>query len=232
LMTVQTSFAWGAEGHMMINRLGMQTLPGDVPEFLKTGAAINEVEYLGPEPDRWRGAQAPELNAAQSPEHFMDMEWADFVGPLPKKRYDFIRALDAAQAKHPDIQMTVEKIGLQPYVTTEVYERLLVAMREYRDELAAKKDTKPVEASIIFYIGWLGHYVADGAQPMHTSYQYNGWTGPNPNGYTTEHKIHSLFESGYVKANVKAGDVAPLVEKQPKVMGPSCRDVTSKLCAG
>ena len=63
-----------------------------------------------------------------------------------------------------------------------------------------------------FSAGWLGHYVADGSQPLHTTIQYNGWTGPNPNGYTTEHKIHSQFESAFViAANAKTADVAPLV---------------------
>jgi hypothetical protein len=66
--------------------------------------------------------------------------------------------------------------------------------------------------------GWLGHYVADGSQPLHASIQYNGWTGTNPNGYTTLHKIHSQFETAYVKANVKAKEVAPLVAKDPVVL--------------
>jgi len=61
--------------------------------------------------------------------------------------------------------------------------------------------------------------VADGSQPLHVTIQYNGWTGPNPNGYTTEHKIHSQFESTFVSANVKSSDVDPLVAAaQPKVL--------------
>jgi hypothetical protein len=55
--------------------------------------------------------------------------------------------------------------------------------------------------------------------PLHTSIQYNGWVGPNPNDYTTEHHIHALFESDFVRANVKATDVAPLVAAtKPVVM--------------
>jgi hypothetical protein len=61
----------------------------------------------------------------------------------------------------------------------------------------------------------MGHYVGDGSQPLHNTIQYNGWTGPNPNGYTTEHHIHSQFESVYVSANIKAADVAPLVQAAP-----------------
>jgi hypothetical protein len=57
----------------------------------------------------------------------------------------------------------------------------------------------------------LGHYVADGSQPLHTTIQYNGWVGSNPNGYTTEHGIHSQFESTYVAVNITEKNFAGLV---------------------
>ena len=196
---------------MLINRLAGAALPADVPAFLRTPAALDALEYYGPEPDRWRSPAEPELNAAQAPEHFIDLEYADLIGPLPRRRYDYIRALAAAQARHPDLPLTPEKVGLQPYVTDEVFERLESAFRDYRALVAAHQDTKPSEAEIIFLAGWLGHYVGDGSQPLHTTIQYNGWTGPNPHGYTTDHRIHAQFETAFVHANVKPDDVAPLV---------------------
>ena len=211
LLTVQPAFGWGADGHMLINRLAGAALPADVPAFLRTPAALDALEYYGPEPDRWRSPAEPELNAAQAPEHFIDLEYADLIGPLPRRRYDFIRALAAAQAAHPNLPLTPEKVGLQPYVTSEVYERLQSAFRDYRALVAARQDTKPSEAEIIFLAGWLGHYVGDGSQPLHTTIQYNGWVGPNPHGYTTDHRIHAQFETAFVHANVKPADVAPLV---------------------
>ena len=229
-MFVQQAFAWGMDGHMMINRIAGANLPADVPAFLRSPAALDALEYYGPEPDRWRSPAEPELSAAQAPEHFIDLEYADLAGPLPRRRYDYVRALEAAQPKHPDIQLTPEKVGLQPYVTTEVYERLQSAFRDYRALVLAKKDTKPSEAEIVFLAGWLGHYVADGSMPLHTSIQYNGWVGPNPNGYTTEHHIHALFESDFVHANVKPGDFAPLVaDSKPVVLGDVFNDYTTYL---
>jgi hypothetical protein len=219
LMTVQQGWAWGLDGHKMVNRLAGAALPVDVPEFLRSPAGLNALEYYGPEPDRWRSSTEPELNAAQAPEHFIDLEWADLVGELPRRRYDYVRALAYAQKSHPDLALSPEKVGLQPYVTTEVWERLKASMREYRGLKAKGEDTKPVECEIVFLAGWLGHYVADGSMPLHTSIQYNGWVGPNPKGYTTEHKIHWQFESVYVKAHVRAGDVAPLMSAKPVVMG-------------
>jgi hypothetical protein len=211
LMLVQQSFAWGPDGHIMINRLAGSALPAEVPAFLRSPAAIDAMAYYAPEPDRWRSSAEPELNAAQAPEHFIYLELADLVGPLPRRRYDFIRALTAAQPKHPNVELTPEHVGLQPYVTNEVYERLQSAFREYRALVAAKQDTKPSEAEITFLAGWLGHYVADGAMPLHSSIQYDGWVGPNPNGYSSGHHIHWFFENDYVHANVRQADVAPLM---------------------
>jgi hypothetical protein len=184
----------------MINRLAASTLPADVPAFLRSESAINEIEYLGPEPDRWRSRAEPELAAAQGPEHFIDLEPADALGPLPRNRLDF-EAKAFAAGQRP------EKIGLQPWETTEVWQRLKAALREYRTLSAAKQDTRGVEAAVLFYAGWLGHYVGDGSQPLHTTDKYNGWVGPNPNGYTTAHQIHWQFEGPFVAANEHEAEV-------------------------
>jgi S1/P1 Nuclease len=194
--------AWGNEGHKLINRLATVNLPADVPVFLRSKAARQEIEYLGPEPDRWRSPAESELSAAQAPEHFIDFEPADALGPLPRRRLDFEAAVFAS-GQRP------EKIGLQPWEATEVWERLKAALREYRYQAAAHQDTHAVEQAAIFYAGWLGHYVGDASQPLHTTVQYNGWTGPNPNGYTTDHKIHWQFEGPFVGANLHASDIQP-----------------------
>jgi len=214
LLAVPPSFGWGDVGHRMINRLGAEGLPSDVPAFMRTAEAINEIEYLGPEPDRWRSLAEPELNAAQAPDHFIDLEYADIIGTLPKRRYQYIAAIYAAGLTHPDMASVLQpnKVGFQPYITSEVWERLKAAMRAYRDLNAQHADTKPVEAAILFYAGWLGHYVGDGSQPLHTTINYNGWVlKDNPNGYTTQHTIHEKFETTFVAANIKAADVRPLV---------------------
>jgi hypothetical protein len=97
--------AWGNGGHRLINRLAASTLPASVPAFLRSDAAVNEIEYLGPEPDRWRSPAEPELSAAQAPEHFIDLEPADALGPLPRRRLDFEAKVFAAGDRP-------EKIGL------------------------------------------------------------------------------------------------------------------------
>jgi S1/P1 Nuclease len=207
-----SAHAWGNEGHRMVNRLAAQGLPADVPAFLRAEASLNEIEYLGPEPDRWRSPAEPELSAVQGAEHFIDLEPADALGPLPRRRFDFEAKVFAANQRP-------EKVGLQPWEATEVWERLKAALREYRHLSSAHEDTRSVEAAVVFYAGWLGHYVGDAAQPLHTTIQYNGWTGPNPQGYTTAHEIHWQFEGVFVAANLHAAEVQPKMTPARAVEG-------------
>jgi hypothetical protein len=213
-------FAWGNEGHTYVNRVAAQKIPADMPRFLRR--AVTEIAYLGPEPDRWRNPAEFALKNAQEPDHFIDLERVQWLDPLPRGRYEFYRKLyekRAATTEHPDDYLP-EHVGLQPYITMEVYGRLKAAFREYRQLKASHQPTGPVQEAIIFYAGWLGHYVADGSQPLHTTIQYNGWVGPNPNGYSTQHEIHALFESTYVAANISSESFAGLVHAPERVEDP------------
>ncbi len=220
LLCVPLSYAWGNEGHREINAVAVKALPADLPAFLRTPEALNAIEYIGSEPDRWRSPAEESLKSAQAPEHFIDLEMLEYLPGLPRDRFAYLRALDDAQLAHPGhaAQLTPEKVGLQPYAAIEVYQRLKAAMRSYRDMCAAHQDTRPVELVITFYAGWLGHYVGDGSNPLHTTVQYNGWTGPNPNGYTTGHRIHAQFETAFIAANIRAEDFAPLVPSKARVL--------------
>jgi len=214
------AFAWGNDGHTYINRVAAQKIPGDMPRFLRQAAV--EIAYLGPEPDRWRNPAEYALKNSQEPDHFIDLERISWLDPLPRGRYEFYRKLDekrAATSDHPDDYLP-DRVGLQPYITIEVYGRLKAAFREYRQLQATHQPTASVQQAIIFYAGWLGHYVGDGSQPLHTSIQYNGWVGPNPNGYTTQKGIHSLFETEYVGANLKAAHFAGMVKGPVQLKDP------------
>lgn len=216
---VQPALAWGVEGHRIINRLAGTHLPPDVPAFLRSERALEALSYYAPLPDHWRGVGEPALTKASAPEHYIQMESLGLIGSLPKNRYDYVRAMAVAQAANPKLVLTAEKIGMQPYQAVELWERLKVGMRDYRELLAAKQDTKPVEAEVIFLAGWLGHYVGDASMPLHTSDKPNGWIGPNPGEYTTEHHIHGLFESEFVRMNITLGDVEPQIGKAPVLLG-------------
>ena len=214
--------AWGNEGHTYINRVAAEKIPATMPRFLRR--AVVEIAYLGPEPDRWRSPSEFALKNAQEPDHFIDLERVSWLDPLPQGRYEFYRKLYEKRAAtpstdHPDDYLP-EHVGLQPYITMEVYGRLKAAFREYRQRQAAHQPTRAVEQAIIFYAGWLGHYVGDGSQPLHTTIHYNGWVGENPSGYTTEHKIHAQFETAYVATNITAKDFEGLVKTPQRLDHP------------
>jgi hypothetical protein len=57
-------------------------------------------------------------------------------------------------------------------------------------------------------IGYWGHFVADGSQPLHVSVHFNGWGDyPNPQGFTQSHQIHAEFETAFVDAHASAAQV-------------------------
>lgn len=195
------ALSWGDDGHKLINHAATSIVPADMPAFFKAGDT--QITYEGPEPDRWRAETEKALNDAQAPDHFIDIEYVDWMKTFPPDRYKYIQEIYEYRAAHPEAKIPLpEKIGFQPYITIEVFDRLKVAFREYRHAKAKGLPTATAEANALFYAGWLGHYVGDGANPMHTSVQYNGWTGDNPKGYTTSHDIHYKFESGFVRANL------------------------------
>jgi hypothetical protein len=227
-ISVQFSVGWGKDAHKMINRIAVEMLPVDVPIFLRTPQALDEIEYLGPEPDRWRSSAEPELNAAQAPDHFIDLELADLAtfdglppSGLPIDRFEFIHDLYNAQIQHPElaIKLTPQSVGLLPWQVNEGFERLKADMREYRTQLAAHKAVYSAEQAILYDIGVLGHYVADGSQSLHTTIDYNGWVeAKNPEGFTRKRGIHSQFETEFVQENIRAGDIRPLVPAISRIL--------------
>src|SRR5581483_5375468 len=70
---------------------------------------------------------------------------------------------------------------------------------------AARQDTTFIEQDAAFYVGWMSHYIADAAQPMHTSIHDYGWIGDNPKHYSTDPGLHWKFENTFVDA-IEVGD--------------------------
>lgn len=219
-LTPRPTFGWGNEGHMAVNRTAVAKAPKDMPAFLRKAA--DRIAYLGPEPDRWRNRTEYSVKNAQEPDHFIDLERLEGLGELPEGRYEFYRKLyekRATAGANADLLLP-ERVGLQPYAALEVYGRLKVAMREYRQMKKEGKRTAGIEQNIVFYAGWLGHYVADGANPLHTTIQYNGWTGPNPKGFTTSRDTHANFESEFVNQNLAELKFADLVTTPRRLQHP------------
>jgi hypothetical protein len=208
------TFAWGDAGHRITGEAAARAMPPSTPAFFRNAA--RQLAYLNPEPDRWRDRTEssidPALDRATAPEHFIDMELvppATLAHALESRdRFAFLDTI-AAAGKQGSV------MGLLPFRMLELTEQLRIDFRNWR---AAPDSLRPwIEARIIDDAGILGHYVADGSNPMHTTIHYNGWTGPNPNGYATDTRTHSRFESAYVGANIKLADVAARMDTVARV---------------
>lgn len=207
-----TAFAWSNRGHRLINNVAARALPPDMPSFLRKTSSIREISYLGPEPDRWtqRGLQ-PELTVTTGPDHFIQIEMLQKLKFIPRERYAFSKRLDEMNHAISDRSakpMTAKEVGTLPWEANEIFERLKAAFHNYRiangefpsrayTELAPldKKDRSDIEATILFYIGWLGHYIGDGCMPLHTSINIAGWvSAKNPESFSGEKSIHHRLE--------------------------------------
>ena len=107
-------------------------------------------------------------------------------------------------------------VGLLPFAIIEQVQRLRIDFRLWR--IAPDSTVRAwIEQRIIDDAGILGHYVADGSNPHHTTKHHNGWVGENPKGYTTDNRFHGRFESAFVQAHLKAPDVTSYMTHAPQL---------------
>jgi hypothetical protein len=208
--------AWGGTAHTVIDRAAIEAIPADGPVFLRTYE-----DYIGQSaalPDSWRGNAENFSKIEEDPNHGWFREQFTFLKPIPRSRYEFVIAVfkqyekikdsDPATASRTNVRWT----GTLPYAAIEAYDRIVVCMRQVRQAQAEHRDASVPEQHCAFDTIRLGHYIGDGAQPLHDSVNSDGWRGLNPKGYTTNRSIHGRFESAFVdgmKLTVK--DIAPRI---------------------
>ena len=194
--------AWGVRGHSVANRAAVDALPADGPVFLKEFR--DWIGHTGPVPDSWRGATEPYSKIFEDPNHGWFKEQFAFMTAIPRNRYEFVQRLydehlrlrtsDPDRAALTNVRWT----GTLPYAAIENYDRMKSAMRVYRNSAEASPERGFIARDVAFYMGWLGHYTADGAQPLHDTIHHDGWQGPNPKDFTRDPAIHGRFETAFV----------------------------------
>ena len=204
--------AWGNTGHRLIGMAAVRALPDELPAFLRTPGAAAEVGELAREPDRTKGAGQPH-DRERDTAHFVDMddqgrvidERGLSIDALPRLKSEYDAALTAAG-------LDVDDAGYLPYAIMDGYQHLVRDFATWRVLYATearesdpgkrawyREDRLRREALILRDMGYLGHYVGDGAQPHHTTIHYNGWNRdtPNPEGFTTSRQTHGAFEGAF-----------------------------------
>jgi hypothetical protein len=232
--------AWDYENHRIVNQLALAALPADFPAFVHEPANAERVAFLAGEPDRWRNVD-PWLrqNGPSWNDHFLDVEQLEWAGldarAVPSLRLDFAQAFAAGRAKHPDRFPAIDPVrntdgtrqwpGFAPWAITEWTHKLrsaVAVLKAFQEMGGTAAELANAQANIVYAMGVLGHYVGDCAQPLHTTEHYNGWTGPNPQGYTTWRGLHSWADGGFVaKAGIAFDGLKPRVRTSaPFVLGP------------
>lgn len=215
-MAPTVAHAWGGTAHGVIDRAAIEAIPDDGPIFLR-----KHVDYIAASaslPDSWRGVSENFSKIEEDPNHGWFREQFTFLKPIPRSRYEFVIALykrhEAIRESDPAIaaRTNVRWTGTLPYAAIEAYDRLVVCMRHVRKAQAEGGDASIPEQHCAFDTIRLGHYIGDGAQPMHDSIHSDGWRGDNPKGFTTDRSVHGRFESRFVDGmKLTVGDIAPRI---------------------
>jgi hypothetical protein len=207
---------WDYDGHRIINKLALASLPADFPKFVREPAAAERIAFLSGEPDRWRNAPDLPLRHVNNPDHYFDFEQLGWAGLDPASasplRYEFALQFAAGRAAHPgnfrpidpgrNADRTREWPGFLPWEITEDFERLrsvFSCLRAFQEAGGTASEIANEQANAIDLMGVMGHYVGDGAQPLHDTVQHNGWVvGDNPHGFTTDPKFHAWIDGGFI----------------------------------
>lgn len=209
-----TTGAWDYEGHRTVNQIALASLPTNFPAFVGKPEAAERIAFLAGEPDRWRNTPDLALKHCNGPDHYIDLEeLADYglkSADLPVFRYDFVGQLATRRAAQPekfhlpgpdeDPEHTRGLVGLLPWSITENYGKLKSGfsyLKAYEQYGGTPEEIANAQANIIYIMGVMGHYVGDGAQPLHVTIHHHGWVGPNPNNYRTNRSIHAWIDGGY-----------------------------------
>jgi hypothetical protein len=227
------AFAWDYEGHRVVNQLALASLPTNFPAFVRAPAARERIAFLAGEPDRWRNTpdELP-LSQFNGPDHYLDLEELAQYGlepqTLPIFRYDFTAKLALARAAHPEKFPPIDEArnkdhsrelaGFLPWAVVEYQGKLKSAfsyLKAYEENGGTPEEIANAQQNAIFFMGVMGHYVGDAAQPLHTTIHHHGWLGDNPHGYTTDRSFHQWIDGGYfsqtggLKWEMLAGKIHP-----------------------
>jgi hypothetical protein len=194
----------------MAARAALGILPEEMPIFFRE--AHRQLEYLSPEPDRWRNGDLREMDEAWKYDHYIDLENVPPGALEAPDRFEFLALLFEAGIERPQ-----QTVGFLPYRILEMYQRLQTGFALWR--LTSSDSTREwIQARILNDAGLISHYAVDAAQPHHTTIHFNGWAPdvPNPRGFTTDRGFHSRLESGFVRSHVDYDDLPPLMPASPQ----------------
>lgn len=213
------ALAWGASGHRMISEIAVQSLPPELPAFLRKAEAARQISEVAREPDRSKGASEPydsDANAAHHVNIGDDLKIArgPSLSALPANRESYDTSLKAVGTNQ-------YRAGYLPYAIIDSWQQVVMDFAHWRADVAGAKYAKtPAERSWFLQdqwiregmttrdLGYLAHFVGDGSQPMQVSVHSDGWGNyPNPQNFSTTRGLRARFEATIVGSRITAKDI-------------------------
>jgi hypothetical protein len=192
LLSAGLTWGWWAGGHALIAEASTAILPDEMPKFFRAGAKA--LAHYSGDPDRWKNKACKHLKAAESPDHFIDLE--DYQGEeLPEDRWKAIALLHK-------LKQSPEKAGFLPYAILESFDRLTCAFYDHRKA----PDDAAIQAKCLVYAGILSHMTGDCVMPLHTTRDYDGKRGPA--GKMIQKGIHAKIDAFPEKHGLTAEEMS------------------------
>ena len=158
------AFGWGVWGHNHINKGAVMALPAEMGMFF-----YNHVDFMVEEsviPDIRKHTLS---DRAENPRHYIDLEKYNYTTPanMPRTMADAITKFS---------KDSLDRHGILPWYIQDMMTKLTAAFKNKR------------KTEILFLAADLGHYIADGHMPLHTSVNHNGQL-------TGQEGIHAFWEA-------------------------------------
>ncbi|MDR6193822.1 zinc dependent phospholipase C family protein [Siphonobacter sp. SORGH_AS_0500] len=159
-LTSPLAFSWGFYAHQRINRLAIFTLPPEMARFYKKHLVYLMENSVNPDKRRY-------AVVGEAARHYLDVEaYGDSVWVKPYWK-------EAVAFWGED---TLNAHGIVPWQIQRMKYQLTAAFKEHHTSRILKLSAE------------LGHYIADGNVPLHTTRNYNGQL-------TGQEGIHAFWES-------------------------------------
>lgn len=218
--TPDVALAWGASGYRFVGELASQSLPPDVPEFLRTPEAGRQIAEVARQPDWSKGTGDPHDADSDPANHVLvgddlKISGGPLLSGLPANR----EAYDAALSRAGSSQY---RAGYLPYAIIDGWQQLAMDLAYWRADFAGArwakapderswflKDQYVREGLTIRDLGYLAHFVANGGQPMNVSVHSNGWGNyPNPQKFSTANDLRTRFEATVVRSRITEKEIS------------------------
>ncbi|MEJ2616390.1 MAG: S1/P1 nuclease [Ignavibacteriaceae bacterium] len=168
LLPIGFIYSWGEKGHQVISGNAVKLLPKEMDSFKAWKDYL--VQHASDADIRRK------TDKSEAPRHYIDIDfYKEFLNG------NMIENEDELISKYGD--STVTEKGILPWATQETLKNLTKAFKEKNRDKA------------LIYAADLGHYVADGHQPMHTTVNYNGQL-------TDQKGIHFRYEVTMVDKHI------------------------------